>query len=172
MFSARRISDFLKSQQIKIAPNQIQVYIDYLANAFLIHRVERYDIVGKRLFEFGEKYYFENLGIRNAIWGYKPQDMGKILENSVYNQLVFKGWHVTTGSLNAQEIDFVCEKSGEKMYVQVAMRLNEEHTMTREFGNLLKIGDNYNKKVITMDTFSGNTYEGIEHLRIRDFLMT
>lgn len=171
LFSAKRISDFLKSQQIKIAPNQIQVYIDHLANAFLIHRVERYDITRKRLFEFGEKYYFENLGIRHAIWGYKPQDMGKVLENAVYNQLIFKEWSVTTGSLNMEEIDFVCEKDGEKMYVQVALRLSDENTIKREFGNLLKIEDNYSKKVITMDAFSGNSYQGIEHIHIRDFLM-
>lgn len=171
LFSAKRISDFLKSQQIKISPNQIQVYIDYLANAFLIHRVERYDIIGKRLFEFGEKYYFENLGIRHAILGYKPQDMGKVLENIVYNHLVFLGWKVTTGNLNTEEIDFVCEKDGEKMYVQVSLRLNEENTINREFGNLLKIEDNYVKKVITMDAFSGNTYQGIEHVHIKDFLM-
>ena len=171
LFSAKRISDFLKSQQIKIAPNQIQLYIDYLANAFLIQRAERYDIVGKRLFEFGEKYYFENLGVRHAIIGYKPQDIGKVLENIVYNHLIYQGWKVTTGSLNTEEIDFVCEKDGEKMYVQVALRLTEDNTINREFGNLLKIDDNYIKKVITMDPFSGNTYLGIEHIHIKDFLM-
>ena len=171
LFSAKRISDFLKSQQIKIAPNQIQLYIDYLANAFLIQRAERYDIVGKRLFEFGEKYYFENLGIRHAIMGYKPQDRGKVLENIVYNHLIYQGWKVTTGSLNTEEIDFVCEKDGEKMYVQVALQLKEEDTINREFGNLLKIDDNYIKKVVTMDPFSGNTYQGIEHVHIKDFLM-
>ena len=171
LFSAKRISDFLKSQQINIASNQIQVYIDYLASAFLIHRVERYDIVGKRLFEVGEKYYFENLGIRHAICGYKPQDLGKILENAVYNQLLFNGWNISTGSLNSEEIDFVCEKEGEKMYVQVALRLSEESTIKREFGNLLKIEDNYIKKVITMDVFSGSSYQGIEHEHIREFLM-
>jgi predicted AAA+ superfamily ATPase len=170
LFSAKRISDFLKSQQINIASNQIQVYISCLASAFLIHRVERYDIVGKRLFEVGEKYYFENLGIRNALWGFRPQDLGKILENVVYNQLVFKGWKVATGSFAAEEIDFICEKDTEKMYIQVALRLNEESTMKREFGNLLKINDNYVKKVITMDQFSGNTFEGIEHVHIKKFL--
>jgi len=171
LFSAKRISDFLKSQHINLAPNQIQQYLDYLSRAFLIHRVERYDIVGKRLFEVGEKYYFENLGIRNAIWGYRPQDMGKVLENAVYNQLLFKGWKVTTGSLKSEEINFVCEKEGERMYLQVALRLSEESTVQREFGNLLSIDDNYAKKVITMDAFSGNSYQGIEHLHIRDFLM-
>ena len=171
LFSAKRISDFLKSQHIKLAPNQIQVYIDYLAGAFIIHRAERYDIVGKRLFEIGEKYYFENLGIRHAIWGYKPQDMGKILENAVYNHLLYKGWTIATGSLNSEEIDFVCENEGEKMYVQVALHLSDENTIHREFGNLLKISDNYRKMVITMDTFAGNSYQGIEHFQIRDFLM-
>ena len=171
LFSSKRISDFLKSQHIKLAPNQIQTYIDYLSNAFLIQRVERYDLIGKRIFEIGEKYYFENLGIRHALWGYRPEDMGKILENAVFNQLLFKGWEIKTGKLNSEEIDFVCEKEGEKMYIQVALRLNDENTVKREFGNLLKIGDNYIKKVITMDVFSGNTYQGIEHSHIREFLM-
>jgi len=142
-----------------------------LAQSFIIQRVERYDIVGKRLFEVGEKYYFENLGIRHAIWGYKPQDMGKILENVVYNHLLFCGWSITTGKLNESEVDFVCQKDGEKMYLQVALRLAEKGTMEREFGNLLKIKDSYPKKVVTMDVFSGNSFQGIEHVHINDFLM-
>lgn len=170
LFSANRISEFLKSQQIKLAPNQIQVYIDYLVNAFLIQRVERYDIVGKRLFEIGEKYYFENMGIRHGIWGYRVQDQGKILENAVLNHLMCEGWKVYTGSIQAMEIDFVCEKKGEKMYLQVALQIKDDKTLQREFGNLLKIDDNYPKKVITMDTFTGNSYDGIEHINIRDFL--
>ena len=93
------------------------------------------------------------------------------MENVVYNQLIFHGWKVRTGSLNTEEIDFVCEKEGEKMYVQVTLRLSDVNTIKREFGNLLKIKDNYLKKVITMDTFSGNSYQGVEHIHIRNFLM-
>lgn len=170
LFSAKKISDFLKSQRVNIAPNQVQVYLNHLENAFINHRVERYDIVGKRIFEIGEKYYFENLGIRNAIWGYRLEDRAKILENVVYNHLIYKGYKVKVGVIPAGEIDFVCEKEGEKLYVQVALTLNEEQTIEREFGNLLKIKDNYPKMVVTLDEFSGNTYQGIQHLTLQRFL--
>ncbi len=172
LFSAKKISDFLKSQQIKMAPNQVQNYIQHLVNAFLVHKVGRYDLVGKRLFEIGEKYYFENLGIRNGLWGYRLEDRGKIMENVVYNHLVFKGYKVLVGTLGKKEIDFVAEKDGEKLYLQVALSLNDEATLAREFGNLKQIKDNYPKKVITLESFSGNTVEGIQNESLREFLMS
>jgi predicted AAA+ superfamily ATPase len=171
IFSAKSISDFLKSQNTNISSNQIQTYVSYLANAFLVHKVERYDLIGKRIFTIGEKYYFENLGLRNSIVGYKPQDSGKILENLVYNHLLYMGFDIKTGTIGVNEVDFVCEKRSEKVYIQVALQLNEEATIQREFGNLLKIQDNYPKWVITNDRFYGNSYEGIKHIFIRDFLM-
>lgn len=170
IFSAKKISDFLKSQKINIAPNQVQLYIQHLVNAFLIHQVKRYDIAGKRLFEIGEKYYFENIGIRNALWGYRLEDRGKIMENAVYNHLLTEGYTVKVGVLNQNEIDFVAEKNGEKIYIQVALTLLEEKTLEREFGNLQKIEDNYPKMVVTLDTFSGNSVEGIQVLGLRGFL--
>ncbi len=171
LFSAKRISDFLKSQQVNIAPNQVQTYIQYLVNAFLVHKVQRYDIIGKRVFEFGDKYYFENLGIRNGLWGYRPEERGKIIENIVYNQLLFKGYRVNVGVLGSAEIDFVGEKDGEKRYIQVALTMNETNTIEREFGNLQKISDNYSKEVVTLDDFQGNTFQGIKQTNLREFLM-
>lgn len=170
IFSAKKISDFLKSQKINIASNQVQVYIQHLSNAFLIHQVKRYDIVGKRIFEIGEKYYFENLGIRNALWGYRLEDRAKLLENAVCNHLLVLGYRIEVGALNELEIDFVAEKNGEKLYIQVALSLMEEKTLGREFGNLKKIKDNYPKMVVTMDVFSGNTVEGIKIVDLRTFL--
>jgi len=172
IFSAKKISDFLKSQRINIAPNQVQIYIQHLTNAFLIHKVARYDIIGKRLFEIGEKYYFENLGIRHGLWGYRIEDLGKIMENAVYNHLLFNGYKVQVGVVGATEIDFVGEKDGEKLYIQVALTINDTTTMEREFGNLKSIPDSYTKMVITMDAFSGNTYEGIQSIDLRSFLKT
>ena len=172
LFSAKKISDFLKSQRINIASNQVQTYSDYLVNAFLIHRVSRYDLVGKRIFETGEKYYFENLGIRNALWGYRIEDRGKIMENVVYNHLLFRGYQVQVGNLGALEIDFVAQRAGEKLYVQVALSINERQTMEREFGNLKKIKDNFPKIVITFDAFKGNTDEGIIATDLRSFLLS
>ncbi len=170
LFSSKSISDFLKSQQIKMAPNQVQTYIHHLTSAFLLREVPRYDIVGKRIFEIGEKYYFENLGIRNALWGYRLEDKSKILENVVYNHLQFLGYSTKVGVLGSEEIDFVCEKNGERIYIQVAVTLDEQKTIDREFGNLLKIKDNYPKFVITRNGFEGNSYKGIPALSLIDFL--
>jgi predicted AAA+ superfamily ATPase len=170
IFSIKRISDFLKSLNTKIPPNQVQIYMQHLVNAFLIHRVPRFDIIGKRLFEVGDKYYFENLGIRHALWGYRIEDKGKILENAVYNQLLFLGYQVKVGVIGVHEIDFIAEKEGEKWYLQVAFFIHDEKTMEREFGNLRRISDNYRKTVITYDTYSGNTYQGIELTDLKTFL--
>jgi predicted AAA+ superfamily ATPase len=170
LFSAKKISDYLKSQQINIAVSQIINYLDYLANTFLIQKVKRMDIAGKKIFEIGEKFYFQDLGLRHTINGYKPSDIAKILENVVLEHLLYCGYDVKIGQINGLEIDFVCERGGEKLYVQVTYILQDEKTKDREFGNLLKINDNYPKIVVSMDEFSGNTYEGIKHLHIRKFL--
>ncbi len=170
LFSAKKISDFLKSQRISANTTQVQNYAEYLANAFLIHKVPRYDIEGKRVFEIGEKYYFEDLGLRNALIGYRAQDRGKLLENTIFNHLQIAGYDVKIGGLNSQEIDFVAEKNGERIYVQATLTINEEKTLEREFGNLLKIQDNYPKYVVTMDEFEGNTFEGVQCLSVRAFL--
>ena len=170
LFSAKKIADFLKSQKIATSVTQVQNYADYLANAFLIHKVPRYDIAGKRIFEIGEKYYFEDLGLRNALIGYRVQDRGKLLENIIFNHLQIAGFDVKIGGLNNQEIDFVAEKNGERIYVQATLTINEEKTLEREFGNLLKIGDNYPKYVVTLDEFDGNTFEGVRCLSLRGFI--
>ncbi|MFA5326492.1 MAG: ATP-binding protein [Prolixibacteraceae bacterium] len=170
LFSSNSISDFLKSQQVKISPNQVSEYADSLAEAFVVHRIGRYDIVGKKLFERGEKYFFENMGIRNAIVGYKPQDRAKRLENIVCNHLLFCGYDVKVGTLSTEEIDFVCTRGGETLYVQVAIELSSPETIAREFGNLLKIRDNYPKIVVSGERSFENSYEGVEHIYIRDFL--
>lgn len=170
LFSSKSISDFLKSQKVNISPNQVSEYADSLAEAFVVHRISRYDIIGKRLFERGEKYFFENMGIRNAVAGYKPQDRAKRLENLVCNHLLFCGYDVTVGSLAPEEIDFVCTRGGETLYVQVAVELSLPETIVREFGNLLRIKDNYPKIVVSGERSFESSYEGIEHIYIRDFL--
>ncbi|MDD2245721.1 MAG: ATP-binding protein [Proteiniphilum sp.] len=172
LFSSKSISDFLKSQNIRMSPSLVSEYADSLASAFVVHRIGRYDIVGKRFFERGEKYFFENMGIRNVVAGYKPQDRAKRLENIVCNHLLYCGYEVTVGRLSTEEIDFVCTRAGETLYVQVAVELSKPETITREFGNLLKIKDNYPKIVVSGERSFENTYEGIEHIYIRDFLTT
>ena len=170
LFSAKKISDLLKSQQIKIAPNQVQQYISYLVNSFIIHEVKRFDIKGKKIFEINEKYYFENLGIRNAIWGFRIQDRAKIMENVVYNYLIFRNYKVKVGKLEDKEIDFIAEKEGDILYFQVSLSINNENTLKREFENLIAIDDNFPKYLITMDKFNGSGYKGIKCIDLRTFL--
>ena len=105
------------------------------------------------------------------MWGFRPEDRGKILENVVYNHLLTENYKVQVGIIADNEIDFIAEKNGEKTYIQVALTLNEEKTIEREFGNLLKIKDNYPKLLITMDRFSGNTFEGVKVTDLRTFLL-
>lgn len=170
LFSSKSISDFLKSQKVNIAANQVSEYADALQDAFLVHKIGRYDIAGKRYFERGEKYYFENMGIRNALVGYKPQDRAKRMENIVCNHLLAAGFTVKVGTLATEEIDFVCTRGGETLYVQVSAELSRAETIAREFGNLLKIKDNYPKMVVSGEKSYENTFEGIQHVYIRDFL--
>jgi len=170
LFSAIKISDYLKSQQTNIATSQIIGYLNHLSNAYLIHRLKRMDITGKKVFEIGEKYYFEDLGLRNTIFEYKQSDISKIIENAVCNHLLYNDYELTIGQIGQNEIDFVAKRRGEILYVQVCYLLQEPSTIDREFGNLEKIKDNYPKMVISMDEFMGNTRNGIQHIYLRDFL--
>ena len=170
LFSAKKISDYLKSQKTNIATSQIIHYLSHLSNAFLIHKVPRYDIVGKRIFEVGDKFYFEDIGLRNAIFQYNVSDIGKIMENAVYHHLKYNDYDVKIGTVGSNEIDFVARRKGELLYVQVSYLLHDETTIAREFVNLEKIKDNYPKMVVSMDDFTGDSYKGIQHIRLKDFL--
>ena len=171
VFSARKIKAFLKSQYIDKSISSIINYTKYLEEANIISKVSRKDIQGKKILEVGGKYYFEDLGIRNALVGYRVQDINKIMENTVYNHLIYCGYSVYIGKLAEKEIDFIAEKENEIIYVQVAYLLKDEPTIQREFGNLNAIHDHYPKYVVSMDSFPINTtYKGIRHLHLRDFL--
>jgi predicted AAA+ superfamily ATPase len=172
LFSAKKISDYLKSQKINISTQVIIDYLNYLETSFLICKVKRADIEGKKIFEIGEKYFFEDIGIRNSIVGYKANDIHKLLENMVYLHLRIAGYKVFVGYDGDKEIDFIAEKMGEKIYVQVAYLLTNPETMDREFGNLLNISDNYPKYVVTMDELPDLTsYKGIKRVHIKDFCL-
>jgi len=171
LFSAKKISEYLKSQKTSIATSQIIQYISHLANAFLIYKVARYDIVGKRIFEIGEKFYFEDLGLRNSIIRFKTSDIGKIMENAVFHHLRYCGYEVNIGQLGNNEVDFIAQDKNQKIYIQVCYLLNEATTVQREFGNLEKIKDHFPKWVISMDEFTGTTPNGIKHIHLREFLL-
>lgn len=151
-FSATSIVKFLKSQNTETSAKMILTYLEYLSNAFIIDRVNRYDIHGKRLFELGDKFYFEDLGIRNhIIGGNRRFDIEKVMENAVYIHLCRMGYKVYVGQMYKAEIDFVAEKADSVAYVQVTYLLASEETVEREFGNLKLIKDSHPKYVISMD---------------------
>lgn len=173
MLNAKKISDYLKSQRIQISVNSVLDYLNYLVNSQIIISVKRIDLKGKRIFEVGEKFYFQDLGIRNALAGYRVSDIGKLMENCVCHHLVSHGYQVYTGDWQQREIDFVAEKNNERVYIQVAYLLQDAATVEREFGNLLLIEDNYPKLVVSMDTnLGGNTVHGIAHWNLLRFLQT
>ena len=172
LVSAKKISDFLKSQKTRISPNVVLNYLSFLSDAFLIFKVRRSEIGGKRLFEINDKYYFQDCGLRHALVGYRLSDINKVLENIVYMHLRVSGYTVTVGQMGAREVDFVGEKKGERLYVQVAYLIPDKKTWDREFGNLHRISDNYPKFVVSMDKMIEGGEKGIRHMHITQFIKT
>ena len=172
LFSSNNISKYLKSQKINISPQLVINYLKSLSNSYIIHRVQRACVGGLKIFEVGEKYYFEDLGLRNTIRGaYNASDVYKLMENAVYLHLIQSGYRVFIGKLNEKEIDFMADKNGERIYVQVALSVMDMKTREREFGNLLQVGDNFPKYVVTLDdTIIGDNYKGIFHCNLAWFL--
>lgn len=174
LISATSLSKYLKSQRVELTPLSAINYLKAASNAYIIDKVRRYDIHGKRLLETNDKYYFEDLGLRNLLVGSnRAVDIEKVMENTVYLHLKNLGYKVAVGTLPNGEIDFVAEKGGKPVYIQVAYMLAEESTIKREFGNLMQIADNYPKYVVSMDSISKpKDYEGITHIPLRLFLQT
>lgn len=172
LYSASSIAKYMKSQQMEVSTNVVLNYMSYFSEAFLIHQVGRFDLHGKKLLENNEKCYFGDVGLRNwIIGGERNQDMEKILENVVYLHLLRLGYTVHVGQLRIGEIDFVCTKTNQKVYVQVAYLVSNEETMKCEFGNLRSIADDYPKYVISATPLlKRSDVEGIIHLHIREFL--
>jgi len=172
VLSAKRISDYLKSQKINLTPKLVLEYLVYLESVYLIDRVKRMDVEGKKIFEIGDKFYFEDLGMRHATIPFQQKDIGKVLENLVYHHLVVNGYLVYIGKHGDKEIDFIAKKNEDITYIQVVYLISDEKTHEREFGNLLAIPDNCTKMVISMDETATGNFKGIEHTSIRKFLMT
>lgn len=174
LVSATSLSKYLKSQQVPLTPLSAINYLKSASNAYIINKVSRYDIHGKRLLESNDKYYFEDLGLRNMLVGTnRAGDIEKVIENAVYLHLKSLGYKISVGTQPNGEIDFVAEKNDKKLYAQVAYLIADERTMEREFGNLLKIADNYPKYVISMNpVMRHEDYMGIQHITLRQFLMS
>lgn len=173
IISANGIAKYMKSQGENITSTIVINYTKFLCDAYIIHKVNRYDIHGKRLFESNDKFYFEDNGIRNALaGGSREGDVEKVIENIIYNHLRRLGYEVMVGQLQAGEIDFVCTKpEGKRVYVQASFIIADDNTREREFGNLHGIKDNYPKYVISMTPLVSKTDDnGVTHLHLRKFL--
>jgi predicted AAA+ superfamily ATPase len=173
LFSSKRISDYLKSQHIAITIPTIQGYLRSLCSAYIVYKVPRVDLKGMKIFEIGEKLYFEDLGIRNALRdNNRGADINQLMENAVFKELICRGYHVYIGKLGNREIDFVAMRHDERIYIQVAYLLADKKVIDREFGNLKAIGDDYPKYVVSMDEYAvdSSEYPGIKQIHLMDFL--
>lgn len=171
IFSSTMISKYLKSEGRPISPETVLNYIKACTDAFLFYRVKRQYLQGRKILTVNEKYYMADHGIREAVFGGNTRDINLILENIVYIELLRRGYLVTVGKISNKEIDFVCEKQGSKLYIQVAPLLSSEDSIRLEFDAFFGIRDNFPKYVVTLDEFD-KSRDGIKHRNIRDFLLT
>ena len=172
LITAKKISDYLKSQNIAISSKVILTYLKYLQNAFLIYKLNRVDVNSKKIFEINDKYFFEDWGLRNALLGLGGFSVPDTLENVVFSHLKQLGYKVNVGVLKNIEIDFVAKKGNDTVYLQVAYIISDDKVKEREFGNLILIKDNYPKYVISLDPVPIASYKGVKHLHLREFLKT
>ncbi len=171
-FSGKSVADFFKSQNRKTDVNTVYNYLHALEGAFVVYRVSRYDIKGKQLLKTQEKYFVSDISFVYAMMGFRDRMISGVLENLVYLELRRRGYQLFIGKVDTREIDFIAEKMGRKVYIQVAYRLESEATVEREFGPLLDIKDHYPKYVVTMDDVWKDSISGIQHLHIQDFLLS
>ncbi len=172
LISSKKIADYLTSQGTKITHNTVINYLTMLENSYIIYRVPRYDIKGKEILKTLEKYYIVDTGIRNIILGFNNLDLGHIIENIIYFELLRRGYEVTVGKKDSLEVDFIATKSNDKKYYQVALSILDENVKTRELKSLKNINDNYEKTILTLDKLYANTSEdGIKIIYLIDFLM-
>lgn len=171
-FSAKSISDYLKSEHRKIDNETVYSYLEKLEKAYLIHRCSRYDLQGKEILKTQEKFYLADTALRYSVLGYNSDSVASSLENVVYLELCRRGYAVHIGKTDGGEIDFVASRQNEKLYVQVTQMIKSESTEKREYDRLLSIRDNYPKYVLLTDDFAGGNYQGIKTMHIADFLLS
>lgn len=170
-FSGKNVADYFKSQQRKIDINTVYNYLHALVGAFILYQTPRYDIKGKEILKTQEKFFLSDVGLLYATMGFRDRNISGVLENIVFLELKRRGYTVFVGKYDDKEIDFIGERQGEKIYVQVAYKIESEKTAMREFSTLLKIRDQYPKFVVTMDDFWKEAVEGIKHYHISEFLL-
>lgn len=172
VFSAKRIVDFLKHEKCETAPSTVLNYLRACEEAFLIARVEREDLIGKRVLSVDEKYYVTDCGLRNAnVSSDVGRDVDQLMEVVVYQEMRRRGYAVTIGRVKEKEVDFVCRRGKERVYLQVAYLMPTEETRQREFGALASVPDQFAKIVLSMDRFDFSR-DGIRHCYLPDFLVS
>lgn len=171
-FSAKSISDYLKSEKRSIDNETVYSYLEKLEKAYILHRCSRYDLQGKEILKTQEKFYLADTSLRYSVLGYGPDSVAPSLENVVYLELCRRGYKVYIGKTTDGEVDFVASRQGEKLYVQVTQEIHSEKTEKREYERLLEIKDNYPKYVLRTDEFVSGNYEGIKTTHIADFLLS
>ena len=169
LISANSIYNYLKQKKLKITKQTVYNYLEYLENAYIISKATKEDLIGKKEIIGSEKFYLLDTGFYKSQLEEKQQNIGHILENIVFIELKRQGYKVTVGNINNFEVDFVCRKNSQKMYIQVSYLLDNEEIVEREFGPLLKIKDNYPKYVLSMDKIL-QPQNGIKHMNLIDFL--
>lgn len=168
--SVKKIADSLTSDGRKTTPVTVDNYIQALKDAFLLYGAERYDVKGRQYLKSLEKYYVVDLGLRSLLLGERTRDLGHLLENIIYLELIRRGYRVSIGKVGTLEVDFIAERSGEKIYYQVAATILDPAAYVREFASLKAIPDNFPKYVLTMDTFPMGE-DGINQKNILEFLL-
>lgn len=171
-FSAKSISDYLKSEHRSIDNETVYSYLEKLEKAYLLHRCSRYDLQGKQILKTQEKFYLADTSLRYSVLGYSVDSVASSLENVVYLELCRRGYVVNVGKTADGEIHFVAVRQNEKLYIQVTQQINSEKTEKREYERLLAIHDNYPKYVLTADDFAGGNYKGIKTMHVADFLLS
>lgn len=170
-FSAKSISDYLKSEQRSVDNETVYGYLEKLQSAYILYRCPRYDVQGKELLKTQEKYYLADSSLRYSVLGYTQDSFSAMLENVVYLELLRRGYQVCVGKTHDGEIDFVASRQAEKIYVQVSEKIGSKETEQREYNRLLSLDDNYPKYVLTTDAWAGGNYKGIKTMHVADFLL-
>lgn len=169
LFSVNSIKKYLKTEGRNSHPDTIMNYILYATNAYLLYQVKRENIKTKEILKTLEKYYVVDIGFYNLLVDNENRNRGFILENIVFLELLRRGYEITIGNMKQNEIDFLCKKKHNKIYIQVSDTIKDEITRKREFKSLQLIKDNYPKYILTMDDYD-YSQNGITHMNITDFL--